>query len=69
MPETATAEVTLRRLQRFEVRPGVSYSWKLVRDGQPVDSGRITPNAANVLTIPNVTLSTVPTELLVGADR
>jgi len=63
MPEAATADLTLRRLQQFRVNPGASYDWQLSRAGKPVASGRITPDAANLLTIPQVSISTVPAEL------
>jgi hypothetical protein len=63
MPTTATTDITLRRLQSFRVQPGTSYTWELVRDGKLVASGKVAPDAANLLTIPHVTLSTVPAEL------
>lgn len=68
MPDAATADVTLRRLQRFNVRPGVTYDWQLTRAGQSIASGRITPDAANLLTIPQVPITTVPAELSLKAE-
>jgi dienelactone hydrolase len=68
MPEASTADVTLRRLQRFKVQPGRTYGWKLVRNGKPVASGKVTPDAANLLTIPKVTLTTTAAELSVSVD-
>ncbi|HEY3378415.1 MAG TPA: PHB depolymerase family esterase [Armatimonadota bacterium] len=65
MPETSTADITFRRLQRFKVQSGADYDWQCVRDGQPVASGHITPDAANLLTIPQVTVTTIPAELSV----
>jgi len=64
MPQSATADVTLRRLQHFKVQPGKSYAWKLSRDDQAIASGRIVPDAANLLTIPRAALTTAPTDLL-----
>lgn len=65
MPSGSTADVTLRRLQSFKVEPGKTYAWKLARKGKQVASGKITPDAANLLTIPHLTLSTTPAELTV----
>ena len=69
MPEASIADVTLRRLQRFKVQPGTEYAWRLVRGGQTVGSGSITPDAANLLTIPQVTVTTKPAELSVTAEK
>jgi predicted esterase len=68
MPNSATADVTLRRLPPFEVRPGGTYSWTLARDGHPVASGLIKPDAANLLTIPQLALNAVPAELSIRAN-
>jgi hypothetical protein len=65
MPDAATADVTLRRLQKFSVQPGATYAWELKRDGNVVASGRITPDAANLLTVPRLPLTTAPSELSV----
>jgi hypothetical protein len=69
MPESSTADVTLRRLQSFQVMPGKSYSWKLVCEGRVVASGKVSPDAANLLTIPQVPLSVTPAELFVEAAK
>ena len=67
MPKEAVAEVTLRRLQQFAVRAGTTYTWQLRQEGSVLSSGRITPDAVNLLTIPRVTITTTPVELVVKA--
>jgi hypothetical protein len=39
-----------------------------VRGGKPVGSGKITPDAANLLTIPRLTVTTAPAELSVSSE-
>lgn len=63
MPEQSTTDVTLRRLQAFQVVQGKTYAWRLMRDGKVEASGKISPNAANLLTIPRITVTTIPAEL------
>jgi pimeloyl-ACP methyl ester carboxylesterase len=63
MPDESTADITLRRLQSFQVLPGQSYAWQLVRDGRRIASGSVAPDAANLLTIPRVKLTIHPAEL------
>ena len=65
MPNTATADITMRRLQRFKIERGKSYAWQLSRDGHALASGRLSPDAANLLTIPKAALTTQPTELMI----
>jgi len=67
MPNDAVADVTLRRTQQFTVRPGSIYTWVLKRADQILGSGQITPDAANLLTIPRVTMTREPVELRVKA--
>jgi hypothetical protein len=67
MPNDAVADVTLRRAQQFMVRPGSIYTWVLKRADQILGSGQITPDAANLLTIPRVTMTREPVELRVKA--
>lgn len=69
MPDVSTADVTLRRLQHFKIRTGVSCTWRLVRDGKSVASGKIIPDAANLLTIPRVTVTTAPAELFATMEK
>jgi poly(3-hydroxybutyrate) depolymerase len=63
MPKDSTADITLRRLQRFKIRPGAVCAWRLVRGGKLVGSGKIAPDATRLLTIPRVTVTTVAAEL------
>jgi pimeloyl-ACP methyl ester carboxylesterase len=65
MPETSTADITPRRLQLFRVHPGKGYRWRLLREGKSVASGTVFPDAANLLTIPRVTLNLTPAELVI----
>jgi len=65
MPLNATADVTLRRLQQFKVQPGGTYTWQLTSNGKTVASGKASPDSANLLTIPRVSLATSPVELSV----
>lgn len=48
--------VTLRRLQQFEVVPGVEYQWEntAIADGTLLGSGKITPDSNGLLTVPLV---------------
>jgi pimeloyl-ACP methyl ester carboxylesterase len=69
MPDTSTADITLRRLQSFQVTPGRTYTWKLVRGGKLEASGKMSPDAANLLTIRNVTVSVIPAELSVTREK
>ena len=68
MPDTATADVTLRRLQQFKPQPAKSYAWQETRDGQTLASGKATPDAAGLLTLPQIALSTTPAELSLQAN-
>lgn len=69
MPEKATADVTLRRLQQFKVQPQHSYAWQVSRNGVAVASGKAVADAANLLTIPRVELGVAPVLLSVKLDR
>ena len=66
MPDASTADITLRRLQQFKVKPGTTYAWRLVCDGKVVGAGEIIPDAANLLTVPRVTVTTAAAELSVA---
>ena len=63
MPDSSTTDITLRRLQQFKVQPGQTYSWQWTRENQMIASGEITPDAANLLTIPQLTVTTAPATL------
>jgi hypothetical protein len=68
MPNTAQADVTLRRLQQFKVQPGRSYRWDLSRDGKSTASGDAKPDAVGLLTVPHVALTMAPTTLSLKAE-
>lgn len=63
VPDDATADVTPRRFQQFKVEAGKSYEWELTRGGHVVASGKVAPDAANLLTIPQVPLKQSPSTL------
>ena len=65
MPDTATADVTLRRMQQFKVELNQNYTWQVSRDGHLHASGEISPDAANLLTVRGVALRMSPIELSV----
>jgi poly(3-hydroxybutyrate) depolymerase len=68
MPDTAKADLTLRRLQHFEVKAGRSYAWQTTREGHAISSGRITVGDNGLLTIPQVGMSTVAADLSVKPE-
>ncbi len=61
------ADVTPRRLQQFKVTPGTTYAWTVSQDGKVLASGDVTPDLANLLTIPKVPLTLAPVELTLTA--
>jgi hypothetical protein len=63
MPKSATADVTLRRLQQLKIAAGQTYAWQFTREGRVLASGKLAPDAVNLLTMPQVPLSTTPGEL------
>lgn len=65
MPDAATADVTLRRLQQFKVEAGKSYAWQLARAGTVLASGSVSPDVNKLLTISKVPLTIEPAELTI----
>lgn len=63
-PGSATADITPRRLQQFKIERGKTYAWQFSRDGRVLASGKLSLDAANLLTIPKVPLATQPAELM-----
>ncbi|MFI5372421.1 MAG: prolyl oligopeptidase family serine peptidase [Candidatus Eisenbacteria bacterium] len=55
-PDSATVDVTPRRLQRFVVTPSAPYAWSVRRfaDGVEVASGVVTADALGLVTVPAV---------------
>jgi poly(3-hydroxybutyrate) depolymerase len=64
-PAQVSTDVTPRRMQRFTVAAGQTYVWKLSQVGRPIATGSIQPDAARLLTIPQLNLSGDPAELTV----
>ena len=56
-PEQSTAEVTLRRLQRFRPTPGRRVRWQLEADGKAVKSGTVKADFLGLVTVPRVTVT------------
>jgi dienelactone hydrolase len=54
IPSEVTADVTLRRLQRFDIEKGKRYKWSIEQAGRSVSSGVIAPDDQQLLTIPRV---------------
>jgi hypothetical protein len=67
MPDVATADVTLRRLQHFRTIPGKSYGWRAVQGKRVVAFGTLRPDSSNLVTIRGLPLTTTPLELRVQA--
>jgi hypothetical protein len=65
-PTTATADVTLRRLQRFTLPAGTRFSWKMIANGRIRQSGESTVDATGSLTIPGLVIETAAAELRIG---
>ncbi len=65
MPDAATADVTLRRLQQFRVQPGRRYRWTASQKNELLMSGTLMPDAAGLLTIPGVKLTLTPIALTI----
>jgi hypothetical protein len=68
-PDSATVDVTPRRIQRFEVTPGAEYGWQVVRssDSAIVQLGTAMADASGVLTIPGVMVFRAGSLLKVGS--
>ena len=64
-PKEATADVTLRRLQRFPIAHGNSYAWRLETAGATIDSGTCMPDATGLLTLRQITVTVKPSRLTV----
>lgn len=58
IPSTATADVTLRRLQNFKIMPGQAIGWKFGEKTGVVDA-----DATGHVTIPKLTITAEPTTL------
>jgi predicted esterase len=61
LPTQATADVTLRRLQKFKVQADKTYVWRF----GPVRSGQVRPDPAGLLTIPQLDIADKPKRLTI----
>lgn len=60
IPKEATADVSLRRIQNLQVKPGETFKWTF-----GAAKGEVKADAEGVLTIPGLTISAEPTTLSV----
>ncbi len=68
IPRESVANVTLRRLQKFAVKPETGYKWSMMLAEKALQSGKVTTDSSGVLTIPAVTVSDVPLCLKIVRD-
>ena len=68
MPASSMADITLRRFQHFRIKADETYTWRLARNRKLVASGKVRPDAASLLTIREVMITTVAAELSVKPD-
>ena len=61
IPKQATANVTLRRLQNFMTREGMSYAWKMSRKGKQLQAGTQVAGKDGLLTFPKVVIGATAT--------
>lgn len=56
--KSITTDITPRRLQRFQITPGQTYTWQIVaiRGSRTIASGEITPDENGLLTVKEVTV-------------
>jgi poly(3-hydroxybutyrate) depolymerase len=69
VPEKSMADVTPRRLQKFKVQPGKSYTWRLLDAGNVVQSGEVRPDSVGMLTLPRLTIMAGPRTLVLEPRR
>ena len=56
IPKQAIVAVTLRRLQNFKTKAGMSYAWKMSRQGKQLQAGTQVANKNGLLTLPKVVI-------------
>ncbi len=64
IPAQATADVSLRRLQKLRVAPGVAVRWTFV-----AATGEAKADATGCITIPKLKITAAPTKLSVGLAK
>ena len=57
IPEQSHADVTLRRLQNFMTREGMSYAWKMSHKGKQLQAGAEVADKDGLLTLPKVVIT------------
>jgi predicted esterase len=60
IPTSSTVDVTPRRLQKFHIRPNTEYKYILTQGGNTIQSGAVFSDGGGLLTIRNVTITTIP---------
>ena len=60
IPSEATTDVTLRRLQHFDVKAGKAYNWRIEQGGKLISSGKVTADGKALLTISGVKIAAKP---------
>jgi hypothetical protein len=65
IPQEVVSDVTLRRLQHFEVKAGEACAWKIEQAGHLVHSSQITADNQLLLTISKVNITARPIILYV----
>jgi hypothetical protein len=63
IPATATADVSLRRVQAMQVKPAETLHWTC-----GTASGTVTADGNGLITIPGLTITSAPVELVVGTQ-
>ena len=61
--ERSAADVTLRRIQRFNIEAGRKISWALTRNGKVCQGGETIAGTDGHLTLPALTVSATPAQL------
>ena len=60
-PAAAEADLTLRRIQRFVVKAGRSYEWRMMAGSKALQSGKIVVGADGLLSVPKIRIAKEPT--------
>ena len=65
VPKSSTADITLRRLQKFKVDANNTYNWELSYNGTVTQSGTVRPDECGLLTMPGVNITGETGDLIV----
>jgi hypothetical protein len=66
-PTESTANVTLRRLQKFKPREGTACDWELTQDGKVISKGTVQADKEDLLTISQLPINRTPSKLTLKA--